>query len=45
MINYVIGKNISEDEKKILEIGTSEAEEAIVEILKNGVDSAMNKFN
>ena len=45
MINYVIGKISSEEEKERLEIGTDTAKEAIVEILKNGVDIAMNKFN
>lgn len=44
MINYVIG-HIPEDEVKILDNGCELAKEAIVEILKNGVDSAMNKFN
>ena len=43
-INYVIGKISSQDED-ILENGTNKAKEAIIEILKNGVDSAMNKFN
>lgn len=45
MINYVIGKISSEEEKEKLGIGTDTAKEAIVEILKNGVDIAMNKFN
>ncbi len=44
MINYVIGK-IPEEEQKILQEGTDKAEEAIEEILKNGIDIAMNKFN
>lgn len=44
MINYVIGK-ITEDEKKILQEGVNKAAEAIEEILKNGIDIAMNKFN
>lgn len=43
-INYVIGK-IPLEEKKILEEGIKKAEEAVVEIIKNGVDAAMNKFN
>ena len=44
MINYVIGK-VPEDEQKILAQGTEKAAEAVEEILKNGVDIAMNKFN
>lgn len=44
MINYVIGK-VPEEELKILSKGTSLAKEACIEILKNGIDSAMNKFN
>ena len=44
MINYVIGA-IPEEEQKELEKGVKKAKEAIVEILKNGIDIAMNKFN
>lgn len=44
MINYVIGA-IPEEEKEGLEKGIKKAKEAIVEILKNGIDSAMNKYN
>lgn len=43
-INYVIG-NIPEAEIKELEKGTEKAKEATIEILKNGIDYAMNKFN
>lgn len=43
-INYVIGA-IPEDEIPKLEEGTEKAKEAVIEILKNGIDSAMNKFN
>lgn len=43
-IKYVIGK-VTNKTKKELEIGTDKASEAIVEILKNGVDVAMNKLN
>ena len=43
-INYVIGA-IPEEEIPKLNQGTDEAKEAIIEILKNGIDSAMNKFN
>ncbi len=44
LINYVIGA-IPEDEIPKLEKGVKKAKDAIVEILKNGIDSAMNKFN
>ena len=44
MINYVIGA-IPNEELEKLEEGTTKASEAIVEILKNGIDIAMNKFN
>ena len=44
LINYVIGA-IPEDEIPKLEKGVKRAKDAIVEILKNGIDSAMNKFN
>ena len=44
LINYVIGK-IPEEEKEILDKSTTKAEEAVIEIIKNGVDYAMNKFN
>lgn len=44
MINYVIGK-ISEEEQKTLQLGVNKASEAVEEILKNGIDIAMNKFN
>ena len=43
-VNYVIGA-IPEEEIPKLEEGTEKAKEAIIEILKNGIDSAMNKFN
>ncbi len=44
MINYVIGK-VSKEEQEILRQGTKKAAEAIEEIIKNGIDIAMNKFN
>lgn len=44
MINYVIGA-IPEEEKKLLDEGIKKASEAVIEILKNGIDIAMNKFN
>ena len=43
-INYVIGV-ISNDEKENLAKGVDIAVEAVEEILKNGIDNAMNKFN
>lgn len=43
-INYVIGA-IPEEEIPKLDEGTEKAKEAVIEILKNGIDSAMNKFN
>lgn len=43
-INYVIGA-IPEEEQRKLDEGTNIAKKAIVEILKNGIDSAMNKYN
>lgn len=44
MINYVIGV-ISEADKQELEEGTNKAAEAVMSILKNGIDITMNKFN
>ena len=44
MISHVIG-HIPEEELKALDEGTTIAKDATVEIIKNGVDSAMNKFN
>ena len=44
MINYVIGA-IPDDEAKILDKGTDMAKEAMIEILKSGIDNAMNKYN
>lgn len=43
-INYVIGA-IPEDEIPKLDDGVKKAKDAVIEILKNGIDSAMNKFN
>ena len=43
-INYVIG-SIPEEEIPSLEEGIEKAKEAVIEILKNGIDIAMNKFN
>ena len=44
LIEYVIGK-IPQTDKDILEKATILGKEAILEIIKNGVDIAMNKFN
>ena len=44
MIAHVIG-GIDEEDKEKLEKGVELATEAIVEILKNNIDSAMNKYN
>ena len=44
LIEYVIGA-IPEDDKEKLKEGVVLAKDAVVEILKNGIDIAMNKFN
>lgn len=44
LINYVIGA-IPEEEKVLLDKGTTLAKEALIEIISNGIDCAMNKFN
>lgn len=44
LIEYVLGA-IPEEEKEKLEKGTDLAKEAVVEIIKSGIDIAMNKFN
>ena len=44
LINYVIG-HIPEEEYEVLQEGVNLAEQAVEEIIKNGVDIAMNKFN
>ena len=44
LIEYVIGK-MPQTDKDILEKATILGKEAIIEIIKNGVDIAMNKFN
>ena len=43
-INYVIG-SIPDEEILKLNDGIEIAKEAVIEILENGIDSAMNKFN
>jgi len=44
LIEYVIG-GIDEKEKNILKLGVDKAVQAVTEILKNNIDSAMNKYN
>lgn len=44
MINYVLG-HISEEEYKVLNEGIEKAANAVIDILKNGIDHAMNKYN
>ena len=44
MISHVIG-HIPEEELQILDKGTNIAKDAVIEILKNGVDSSMNRYN
>ena len=44
MINYVLGK-VPEEEQKVLQQGIKNATNAVEEIIKNGIDIAMNKFN
>lgn len=44
LINYVIGAMPKEDQEKLDE-ATTFAKEALIELIKNGVDIAMNKFN
>lgn len=44
LINYVIGY-VPEEEKEVLNKGCKVAKEAVIEILKDGIDNAMNKIN
>ena len=44
LIEYVIGAIPDEDKEK-LDKGTDLAKEAVIEIIRNGIDIAMNKFN
>ena len=43
-IKYVIGK-LTKKTKEELEEGTTKAANAVIEILKNGLDKAMNQYN
>ena len=44
MITHVIGY-IPDEELELLRKGVNSAKEAVIEILKNNIDSAMNKYN
>lgn len=44
LINYVIGK-ISKEEADKLDEGVEKAKNAVIEIIKSGIDVAMNKYN
>ena len=44
MIEYVISK-VSNDKYKELQKGVEKGKQAVCEILKNGIDKTMNKFN
>lgn len=43
-IKYVIG-HVSKEDKEKLKEGVEKAKEAVIEILRNGIDTAMNKYN
>lgn len=44
MINYVL-EQIKKEDREILNEGIEDAKSAVIEMIKNGVDSAMNKYN
>ena len=44
LVEYVLGA-IPEEEKSKLDKGTELAKEAVIEMIKNGIDIAMNQFN
>lgn len=44
MISHVIG-HIPEEEQKALNEGTEVAKNAVIEMIKNSIDTAMNKYN
>ena len=44
LINYILSK-ISDEDYKVLETSIDKSVVAIEEIIKNGIDSAMNKYN
>ena len=43
-INYVIG-HVPQEELEELQKGVEKAKEAVIDILENSIDHAMNKFN
>ena len=43
-IQYVIG-SINKEEREILDKGSKKAADAISDIIKHGIDIAMNKYN
>ena len=45
LINYVIGKITDSNIKQTLDEGVEKGKKALIEIVKNNVDIAMNKFN
>ncbi len=44
LIDYVIGKVLPEEYTELLD-GINKGADAVCEILRNGIDKAMNKFN
>lgn len=44
MVSHVLGK-FTNDEREILQDVVKVSSEAVLEIIKNGVQSAMNKYN
>ena len=44
LVNWVLGK-MSEEEKKLFDVAKENAVKAIETILRDGVDSAMNRYN
>jgi len=44
LLNYILTR-IPDEEYKILQSATENASEAVCEIIKNGIDKAMNKYN
>ena len=44
LVEKVIG-NINDEDYKILKMGIEKASDAVVSIIKDGIDTAMNKFN
>lgn len=44
LVDYVIGY-INKQEQEKLDVGVTKAYEAVMDIIKNGVNKAMNKFN